>query len=246
MSLRSYITPFILAAHLLVPEAAVMKEPGKTYAATILVALVVVWILSEPQPLIAQRAGAQPYPPPRANPSSNPHASPIGADPRAPGTGDGTSENRRREKSGDTETILLRRRVAAELAEDFERLRRINREKIAPLSSSASLDYKELSQAVGEINTRAKRIKANSPLALKEKKAEKSTYDADAARLRSMLPELSRLIDSFLGSPVFHVTSINDDELRSTAGRDLAGIIRLSETINKIAKRLARASTQPA
>jgi len=142
--------------------------------------------------------------------------------------------------------MLLRRRLAAELAEDFERLRRINREKIGPLSSSSSLDYKELSQAAGEINKRAKRIKSNSPLALNEKKVEKLTDDADAARLGSMLPELSRLIDSFLGSPVFHVTSINDDELRSTAGRDLVGIIRLSETINKIAKRLARASTQPA
>lgn len=224
-----------------------MKEPGKTYAATVLFALVAVWILSEPQPLIAQRTGAQPYPPPRANPSSSQaHASPIGTDPQSAGTGNGASENRRRDESGDPERVLLRRRLAAELAEDFERLRRINREKLAPLSSSSSLDYKELSQAAGEINTRAKRIKANSPLALKAKKAEKAAYDVDAARLGSVLPELSRLIDSFLGSPVFHVTSINDDELRSTAGRDLEGIIRLSDTINKIAKRLARTSTQPA
>lgn len=222
-----------------------MKEPGKTHAATALLALVVAWILSEPQPLIAQRAG-QPYPPPRSNqcPTQR-NASPIRADARTTGTGDATGESWRREKA-DTETILLRRRVAAELAEDFERLRRINREKIAPLSSASSLDYQELSKAAGAIDARAKRIKSNSPLVLKEKKGEKSTYDADAARLGSMLPELSRLIDSFLGSPVFHVTSINDDELRSTAGRDLVGIIRLSETINKIAKGLARASTQPA
>jgi hypothetical protein len=224
-----------------------MKEPRNAYAVTVLITLVVAWILSEPQPLIAQRAGAQPYPPPRSTQSpTRPNASPIGADPRAPGTGNSTLENSRRDESGDIAGILLRRRLAAELAEDFERLRRINREKIAPLSSSASLDYKELSQVAGEINTRAKRIKANSPIALNEKKVERPAYDADAARLGSMLPELSRLIDSFLGSPVFHVTSINDDELRSTAGRDLVGIIRLSETINKIARRLARASTQSA
>jgi hypothetical protein len=225
-----------------------MKEPRKAYAATVLVALVVAWILSQPQPLIAQRApGVQPYPPPRSNQSSRPpNASTSAADPRAAGAGDRTSENSRRETPGDTEAILLRRRLAAELAEDFERLGRINREKIMPLSSSASLDYKELSKAVGEINTRAKRIKSNSPIALKDKKGEKPVYDADAARLGSMLPELSRLINRFLGSPVFRVASINDDELRSAAGRDLEGIIRLSETINKIAKRLARAPTQPA
>jgi hypothetical protein len=225
-----------------------MKGPRKAYAATVLVALVVAWILSQPPPLIAQRAsGVLPYPPPRSNQSSRqPNASPIGADPRAAATGDGTAEHWRREKPGDTEAILLRRRVAAELAEDFERLRRINRERIVPLSSAASFDYKELSKAVGEINTRAKRIKDNSPLALKEKKGEKPVHDADAARLGSMLTQLSRLIDSFLSSPVFHVTSTNDDELRSAAGRDLEGIIRLSETINKIAKRLAKAPTQPA
>jgi hypothetical protein len=80
------------------------------------------------------------------------------------------------------------------------------------------------------------------PLPLKEKKAETPTYDA--IRLGAMLPELSRLIVSFLDNPVFHMTSVNDSELRSTAGRDLVGIIRLSETINKIAKRLAKTSTQ--
>jgi len=218
-----------------------MKGPGKTHSAMIL-ALVVAWLLSEPRPLMAQRAG-QPYPPPRSN---RPYTPPMGVDSRAPGSGDGAPESWRREKSGDPETVLLRRRVAAELAEDFERLRRINREKIGALWSSASVDYKGLSQVAAEINTRAKRIKSNMPLPLREKRGEKPNYDVDAARLGSMLPELSRLIDSFLGSPVFHVTSVNDDELRSTAGRDLQGIIRLSETINKIAKRLAAASTQPA
>jgi len=48
-----------------------MKEPRKAYAAAVLVALVVAWIASQPQPLIAQRApGVQPYPPPKPNQSS--------------------------------------------------------------------------------------------------------------------------------------------------------------------------------
>lgn len=220
-----------------------MKEPGKVKAKTVLVTLVVacavILILSEPQPLIAQRTGAQPWPPPKANQSSNQsHASPIGTDPQSTGTG--ALENRRRDESGDTETILRRRRLVAEFAEDFGRLRRINRERIAPLSSASALDYKDLSQVTGEINTRAKRIKSNSPFAVKEKKGEKPTYDADAARLGSMLPELGRLIDRFLGNPVFYTASVHDEELRSTAARDLESIIRLSDTINKIAKRLAR------
>jgi hypothetical protein len=55
-----------------------------------------------------------------------------------------------------------------------------------------------------------------------------------------MVPELSRLIDSFLGSPVFRLSSPNDIELRVKASRDLESIIKLSETINRIAKRSTR------
>jgi hypothetical protein len=143
--------------------------------------------------------------------------------------------------------MLLRRQRAAELAEDFQRLRRISQENLAALSTASSLDYTQLAQVVGEINKRAKRIKSNSPLLMfKDKRVEKSSYEEDAGQLGSMLPELSRLIDSFLASPTSQVTPINDDELRSTAGRDLESIVRLSATINRIAKRLARVSTQRA
>lgn len=225
-----------------------MKEPGKAQLAIVFVALVVVWILSEPQQLMAQRSSRQPFPPPKSNEyPDQPSTSPISTDGRPAGTGNGSLGSSRRETPADSVTMMLRRRAAAELAEDFERLRRINRERIGSLSSSSPLNYKGLSQLTGEINRRAKRIKSNIHLALKEKKNEKRTYEADATRLGSLLPELSRLIDSFLGSPVFHTASARDEELRSTAGRDLESIIRLSETINKVAKRLIKTSTgQPA
>jgi hypothetical protein len=209
-----------------------MKGPGKTQLTTAVVALAVACMLSEPQPLIAQRVGAAP------GPKTNHPYTP--ADVRGGGTA-----SERRETSAELETAMLRRRAVAELAEDCERLMRINRERILPLSVTSSLDYKELSQVMGEIRRRAKRIKSNSPLALIEKKGKKRAYEADAAHLVSMLPELSRLIDSFLGNPGFYTASAGDDGLRSTAGRDLESIIRLSDTINKIAKRLARTSIQP-
>ena len=216
-----------------------MKEPGKAQLTIAVVALAVACMLSEPQPLMAQRSGSAPGP--KTNQaSSHPYTAP-GADVR-----DGGTAFNRRETSADLETAMLRRQAVAELAEDLERLMRINRERILPLSATSSLDYKELSQVTDEIKRRAKRIKSNSPLALREKKGKKRAYEADAAHLVSMLPELSRLIDSFLGNPGFYTASVRDDEIRSTAGRDLESIIRLSDTINKIAKRLARASTQPA
>jgi hypothetical protein len=218
-----------------------MKEPGKAQLKLVLVGLAVACILSEPHTGIAQRSGSLPYPPPNPNRGATQASSPPGANVR----GGGTALDRH-ESSVDPETRLLRRRAAAELAEDLDRLRRINREKILPLSSSQSLDYKVLSQVTGEINGRAKRIKSNSPVALREKKGEKRTYEADAAHLGSMLPELSRLIESFLANPVFSTASVHDDDLRSTAGRDLDSIIRLSDTISKLAKRLAKPATESA
>lgn len=218
-----------------------MKEPGKAQLKLALVGLAVACILSQPHSVIAQRSGTLPYPPPNPNKGATQASSPPGANVR----GGGTSFDRH-ESSVDPETRLLRRRAAAELAEDLDRLKRINRERIVPLSSSQSLDYNALSQVTGEINGRAKRIKSNSPLALRGKKGEKRTYDTDAAHLASLLPELSRLIETFLANPVFSTASAHDDELRTTAGRDLESIIRLSDTISKVAKRLAKTATESA
>jgi hypothetical protein len=131
----------------------------------------------------------------------------------------------------------VRRRRDAQLGEDFEKLHSINVEKIAILSSAPSLDYKTLSDATADLKNRATRIKYNVPLLQVADKGEKIKYDDNPDHLASMLPELSRLIDSFLGSPVFRLNSPNDAELRLKASRDLDGIIKLSETINKIAKR---------
>jgi hypothetical protein len=136
----------------------------------------------------------------------------------------------------------VRRRRDAQLSEDFEKLHSINVEKIATLSSAPSLDYKTLSDAAADLKNRATRIKYNVLLLQVPDKGEKIRYDDNPDHLASMLPELSRLITSFLGSPVFRLSSPNDAELRLKASRDLDGIIKLSDTINKIAKRSTKIS----
>ena len=135
------------------------------------------------------------------------------------------------------QAAFVRRRQDAQLSEDFEKLHSINVEKIAAQSSATSLDYKTLFDATADLKNRATRIKYNVRLLQVVDKGEKVRYDENPDRLASMLPELSRLIDGFLGSPVFRLNSPNDSALRLKASRDLDGIIKLSETINKIAKR---------
>jgi len=138
----------------------------------------------------------------------------------------------------DDQAAFIRRKLDAQLSEDFEKLHSINVEKIAAQSAAPSFDYKTLYDATNDLKTRATRIKYNVTLLKVADKAEKPHYEENPDQLPTMLPELSRLINSFLGSPVFRLNSPNDVALRLKASRDLDGIIRLSETINKITKRL--------
>ena len=135
------------------------------------------------------------------------------------------------------QAAFVRRRLNAQLSEDFEKLHSINVQKIATQSTEPSLDYKILADATADLKNRATRIKYNVPVLQVVGKGEKIRYDDNPDHLASMLPELSGLINSFLSSPVFRINSPNDAELRLKASRDLDGIIKLSETINKIAKR---------
>ena len=132
-----------------------------------------------------------------------------------------------------------RARQAAQLTRDFERLQQLNLKKIMPQWSLQSTDYTDLAQASGEINDRAKRIKFNMTIDLRGP-GEKIRYEADEAQLSTMLPTLSRAITSFLASPVFRISSPDDAALRRTAARDLESIIKLSEAINKVSKRLSK------
>ena len=145
----------------------------------------------------------------------------------------------RRDRSGESRNM----RLAAQLVEDFDRLWRINNDTIGPLMSAEAVDYKNLSKATSEIRHRATRIKYTIVLNLEDKKSEKVRYEADAAKLSWMLPELNRVMKSFLENPVFHVNAPNDMELRSAAGNDLEAIINLSQTINKVAKSLSKAAS---
>jgi hypothetical protein len=145
----------------------------------------------------------------------------------------------RRTVMGDLERE--RRRLTTQLAQDLEQLEQINAERIVPLSSAKSLDYKGLAQASAEIKTRATRIKFYSPIALVDRTGEKMRYEGEADQLGKMLPQLSRTIKSFVDNPVFRLSAPDDDNLRSVAAHDLEGIIKLSDTINKTAKRLSKA-----
>ena len=200
-----------------------MKEPRKACAAAVLVALVLA------QSLLAQQPQTKTPVEPPTRPKFRAMMETIGQRSRELGLISVADDEDQAE--------FVRRRMNAQLSEDFEKLYSIKVERIATQSSAASLDYRVLADATADLKNRASRIKNNVPLLQVANKGEKIRYDENPEDLPSMLPELSRLIDSFLGSPVFRVSSPNDLELRMKASRDLDSIIKVSEAINKIAKR---------
>lgn len=214
-----------------------MKKLGGTGTASTLFALVALaLILAQPSSATAQKRRPNP-PPPTSQPTSESQTS--------------TVPNMRTMDQATLEmTILMskrwtvadrqreQRRTAAQITMDLERLGQIEAESIAPMSVK-SVDYKNLAHATAEIKDRALKIKYNLPFVLKDR-GEKVRREADASQLGSMLPELSRVIKSFITNPALRVNSPNDIELRAAAGHDMEGIIKLSETINKIAKALSK------
>jgi hypothetical protein len=144
----------------------------------------------------------------------------------------------RRTVMGDLEKERNRR--AAQLTSDLELLERVNKESLAPLLSATTLDFKEVAQVSSDVKARAIRIKFYSPIILVDRTGEKIRYESNENQITPRLAQLSQAITKFVNNPVFRVSAPNDGELRSVAAHELDGIIKLSDTINKLAKKLSK------
>lgn len=131
--------------------------------------------------------------------------------------------------------------VQYQLREDFSRLYELQQSQLLPTTSALALDNEMLMKSTDEIKTRASRIRQNLLLMLAERdEKKKKEYAVTESDLRSPASELRALIVRFVSSPVFRVNSPNDKELRIAAREDLEAIIKLSDGINKAAKKLTK------
>ena len=126
-----------------------------------------------------------------------------------------------------------------QIKEDFERMQFVNNEMMRTVSASETLDYKSISDTLSEINKRAKRLKSNLRMEDGERDGAKQTA-SEGVELKQSLYQLDNLIMGFVTSPLFQNTTVTDANLRLKAGRDLDGIIDMSQTIRKTAERLSK------
>ena len=136
--------------------------------------------------------------------------------------------------------VEAKQAVQSQLREDFSRLYELQQSQLLPTSSTLALDNEMLMKSTEEIKTRATRIRQNLLLMLAERDEKKKEYNFTESDLRSSASALRALIVRFVNSPVFQVNSPNDKELRITAREDLEAIIKLSDNLNKVVKKLLR------
>jgi hypothetical protein len=133
--------------------------------------------------------------------------------------------------------------VQFQLREDFSRLYELQQSQLLPTSPTLALDNEMLMKSTEEIRTRASRIRRNLLLMLAERdEKKKKEYAVTESDLRPSASELRALIVRFVNSPVFQVNSPNDKELRIVAREDLETIIKLSDSLNKAARKLTKAA----
>ena len=134
--------------------------------------------------------------------------------------------------------------LTVEIIRDFERLHAIREEKLVRFAASDAPDLKQLAHAASEASDRANHIKLTMPIPL-SKGEQKKKAQAQANKEEEFAPALAGLnaaIKRFLDNPVFRVARPDDTELRAAAAQDLEEIIRLGARVNKLAKKMAKAT----
>ena len=134
------------------------------------------------------------------------------------------------------------RPVYNDVAEEFKQLQVVNYSLAGAADPKSPLDFARVRKESAEVRKRAARLK--SYLSLPEvgdaqkqgKAAEIQTPEA----LRAAVRQLDALVNSFAWNPVFQKPGVVDLEQSAKAGRDLAGILTLSEQIRKSADELGK------
>lgn len=136
----------------------------------------------------------------------------------------------------------------AEVAQDFEKLQLVNQSLSGAARGGAALDLDLIKKHSGEVRKRASRLR--SCLALPEVKEQAAQLKLLEARtpeaMKSAVASLDALVNAFAWNPVFHQTNVVDLEHSTRAARDLAGIISLSERINKSASEMSKLAKREA
>jgi hypothetical protein len=125
---------------------------------------------------------------------------------------------------------------------DFEQLQLVNHHLAEAGASTSALDYGQIKRDASEVRKRASRLKTNLllPEPDRDEKLQKSREAYTSEELKPAIDTLDALVRRFVWNPVFQHPNVLDVENSVKARRDLEGIIKLSEHIQKRAEALSK------
>lgn len=133
------------------------------------------------------------------------------------------------------------------IKEDFTRIQVVNNEMMRKIFDDEVLDYKRISESIGEIRKRAARLRENLMLPETEpgEKNLRMLAQNQPALLKDSLLTLDNMIMAFVHNPLFQQPNVVDAKLSARAGDDLRTIIEFSGGIRKEAEKLSKLQGRP-
>ena len=166
--------------------------------------------------------------------------------PRPPAPRNNTADLRTRDREMRDRSMALDRlekddKALSELVEklktDFRRLQTIDNEMMREVSTSLSLNYTKIADAVGEMSQCAKRLKANMPVLTNPDvdKDPKIQEAVDDTQLKESLTKLDVAVSDFVKS-----MSVVEAKNSGKAASDLNSVIQLSDSVKRSVQKLSK------
>ncbi len=155
------------------------------------------------------------------------------------------TDNRLAERDFEREKRIL----LMSLKEDFRQLQIVNLELmkrvfLPPLNKADAITSKEIRESLAEIQSRARRLKMN--FRLPEVETDQGLKEVlPVGTLSSGLLSLDQTVMRFVENPIFQRLQVVDAQLSVRAAEDLNKILRLTDSLRKLAKEDQRGERKP-
>jgi hypothetical protein len=134
--------------------------------------------------------------------------------------------------------------IFRQVQDDFTNIQTVNNDLMRSIFVHNSIDYRVISEAIGEIRKRAARLRHN--LVLPKPPDAKPTQKRieNAEQMKASLLALDHSVMSFVKNPLFQKASVIDPSLALAASHDLEDVIQFSNSIKQDVEKLKAASNQ--
>lgn len=134
--------------------------------------------------------------------------------------------------------------IQKQINDDFRDLQTLNNRMMGDAWARPELDYKYISEMVGQISRKAARLRSNLGLPKSkqelENKPAQATEISSATEFRKELLTLDRWVMNFVTNPIFRKTSVVNLDLANQASRDLNAVVELSNRLKKVGETLRK------